>query len=395
MSEITMPRLSESMVDGTIIRWLKHDGQDVVCDEELVEIETDKAVMTYAAPVSGTLHVVAPEGSTIAVGEPIAQIGLEAAQDDRPPAPVSGTADVPMPPPEAMAASTRSSIEANGSVGAGRDGGSRSATPLARRTARAHNVALEQLDGTGPRGRITRADVLAAARITTQPSPELIEPTRVQQVIARRMTQANGTPDFAVQTEVAMDATIELRARLKDVADDEPAPSINDFIVKSCAIALRHHPRVNGSYVDGHFRLHGNVNVGVAVAREDALVVPVVHDADTKSLRTIASVARRLSDRVRTGAITPDELSGATFTVSNLGMFGMTAIHPVIDPPQAAILGVGAVRDTLARIDGEIRDHRLMTLTLVADHRILYGADAARFLAEIAALLETPLRLLL
>jgi pyruvate dehydrogenase E2 component (dihydrolipoamide acetyltransferase) len=410
-----MPRLSESMVDGTIIRWLKQDGEDVARDEELVEIETDKAVMTYAAPADGTLQVIAPEGSTIAVGEVIARLGAQAAVPaDEPPAPAAATADVPTPPPEAMAASSRSPIEGNGSVGAVTDGGARLATPLARRAAKAHDVALEQVDGTGPRARITRADVLAAAGVAppaqpteqtnapdAEPDPpdtetsQLIEPSRVQQVIARRMTQANATPDFAVQAEVAMDAAIELRAQLKSVADNEPAPSINDFIVKACAIALRHHPRVNGSYADDGFRLHGNVNVGVAVAREDALIVPVVRDADAKSLGAIAREVRRLTDRVRGGGVAPDELSGATFTVSNLGMFGMTAIHPVIDPPQAAILGAGAIRDTLARVEGEIRDRKLMSLTLVADHRILYGADAARFLEEIVKLLEAPLRLIL
>lgn len=415
MSEITMPRLSESMVDGTIIRWLKQDGQNVARDEELVEIETDKAVMTYAAPADGTLQVIAPEGSTIAVGEVIALLGGQAAaRGDQPPAPAAATADVPTPILEAMAASTRSPFEGNASVGAATDGTDRSATPLARRAAKAHDVALERVDGTGPRGRITRADVLAAAGVVPGARPseqtiapvaepnrpdsetsELIEPSRVQQVIARRMTQANATPDFAVQAEVAMDAAVELRAQLKAVADDEPAPSINDFIVKASAIALRHHPRVNGSYADEGFRLHGKVNVGVAVAREDALIVPVVQDANAKSLGAIAGEVRRLSDRARSGAITPDELSGATFTVSNLGMFGMTAIHPVIDPPQAAILGAGAIRDTLVRVEGEIRDRKLMSLTLVADHRILYGAEAARFLAEIAALLEAPLRLVL
>jgi len=172
-------------------------------------------------------------------------------------------------------------------------------------------------------------------------------------------------------------------------------PSLNDLVVKACATALRHHPRANGSYRDGAFELHPRVNVGVAVAAEDALVVAVVKDADAKSLGAIARETRRLAERVRSGAIAPPELSGATFTVSNLGMFGMTAITPVINPPQAAILGVGSLRETLARVDGEIVERTRMTLTLSCDHRILYGADAARLLGEIRDLLQAPLALAL
>jgi pyruvate dehydrogenase E2 component (dihydrolipoamide acetyltransferase) len=210
------------------------------------------------------------------------------------------------------------------------------------------------------------------------------------------MAESKATiPHFQVQSEVAMDAAIALRAELKASVNGDAAPSLNDLIVKACALALRQHPAANGSYVDGGFELHGRVNIGVAVAAEDALVVPVVKDADTKSLGSIARETRRLAERVRTGEISPPELSGGTFTVSNLGMFGMTAITPVINPPQAAILGVGALRETLARVDGEIVDRTLMTLTLSCDHRILYGADAAWLLADVRTLLETPLGLAL
>jgi pyruvate dehydrogenase E2 component (dihydrolipoamide acetyltransferase) len=167
------------------------------------------------------------------------------------------------------------------------------------------------------------------------------------------------------------------------------------LIVKACAIALRWHPRANASYADGGFDEHERVNVGVAVAGEQTLVVPVVQDADKKALAQIARETRRLAERVRTGAISPPELSGGTFTVSNLGMYGMTQIVPVINPPQAAILGVGAIRETLARDEGEIVERRLMTLTLSCDHRILYGADASLFLGDVKSLLEAPLRLAL
>jgi pyruvate dehydrogenase E2 component (dihydrolipoamide acetyltransferase) len=323
---------------------------------------------------------------------------------------------------------------------------------MARRIAGVHGIDLGSLAGSGPRGRVVRADVMAAAgldeaapaapaaadpvpdAVPDAPAPgarrsdarmagagtsdartsdaraadgaaggrggsERVALSRLQQLIARRMSEAKATiPEFQVQTEVEMTAAVAFRAQLKQLAASQglPAPSLNDLIVKACGLCLRRHPRANGSYVDGAFELHERVNVGVAVAAEDALVVPVIDDADIKTLGQIASDSRRLAESVRAGTITPPELSGATFTVSNLGMYGMTAITPVINPPQAAILGVGAIRDVLARDgDGEIVDRKLLSLTLSCDHRILYGADAAQFLAAIRAVLESPVSLAL
>jgi pyruvate dehydrogenase E2 component (dihydrolipoamide acetyltransferase) len=212
------------------------------------------------------------------------------------------------------------------------------------------------------------------------------------------MAEAKATvPEFQVQTEVAMDAALELRGRFKVLGGDGTiVPSVNDLIVKASGLALHAHPLANGSYKDGNFELHPRVNIGIAVAARDALVVPVIAEADVRSLGAIATDARRLAERVRTGTITPPELTGGTFTVWNLGMCGMTAIGPVINVPQAAILGVGATRAVLAHTpDGEIVPRSLMTLTLTCDHRILYGADAAQFLATLRALLEKPLKLTL
>ena len=190
-----------------------------------------------------------------------------------------------------------------------------------------------------------------------------------------------------------MDAAIALRRQIK-TAGISP-PSFNDLIVKAAAIALRAHPRANGAYRDGHFELYSRINIGIAVAAQDALVVPTIFDADQKSLGTIAAEAGRLASRVRDRTITPPELSGATFTVSNLGMYGMSAITPVINSPQAAILGVGTIRPDLARVDGDIVERQLLTLTLSCDHRILYGAGAAQFLSDIRTQLEQPVRLAL
>jgi pyruvate dehydrogenase E2 component (dihydrolipoamide acetyltransferase) len=446
MTAIVMPQLSDSMQEGTILRWLIADGAPVARGEELLEIETDKATMTYESEVEGILEVVTPDGATVPVGEVIARLGdgsrVAPVSDAGASAPAgdlasAGAAGLFAPAGDLVSAGAAglsapaTAPRRNGSNG----GGDRAAapavallaTPVARRLADAHGVALAQIAGTGPRGRITKADVAQAAGIETAPryttaapappavpaAPDAPSPgpteggakgsttveelSRLQQLIARRMAQAKATvPHFQVQTEAIMDEAIALRSRLKALADPTaPTPSFNDIIIKACAIALRQHPRVNGSYEDGRFELHSRVNIGFAVAADDALIVPTLFDADLKSLGTIATESGRLAERVRSGAITPPELSGGTFTVSNLGMYGMTAITPVINPPQAAILGVGALREVLTRVDGEIVDRTLMTFTLSCDHRILYGADAARFLGEIKALLQAPLRILL
>jgi pyruvate dehydrogenase E2 component (dihydrolipoamide acetyltransferase) len=277
--------------------------------------------------------------------------------------------------------------------------------------AREKGLDLSSLSGTGPGGRIVKADVEGATaptptaqRATPEtPTPdtqtgkgssELVELTRTQQLIARRMAESKATvPDFALDMDIDMAAAVAKRAHLKDVV--EVVPSFNDMVVKACALALREYPRANGSYKDGHFELYSRVNVGVAVAAHEALVVPTVFDADKKSLGEIARDTRTLAERVRASAVTPPELSGGTFTVSNLGMFGVTEFSAVINPPQAAILAVGKMEPRAVVRDGEIVARNIMTLTLVCDHRILYGADAAEFLARIKALLEHPIALAL
>ena len=220
--------------------------------------------------------------------------------------------------------------------------------------------------------------------------------TRLQQTVARRMAESKATaPDFVLTVEVDMEEAVELRKQLKAAAGDEPAPSFNDFVVKASALALRDFPRANGAYRDGKFELYSRVNVGIAVAGQDALVVPTVFDADRSRSATIARESRALAERVRAGAITPPELSGGTFTVSNLGMFGIKRFVAVINPPQAAILAVGALEPRPVVRDGKVVVRSMMELTLSCDHRILYGADAAEFLAKIREYLENPLRLAL
>ena len=423
MTEVLMPKLSDSMEEGTIISWLKLAGERVEVGDELLEIETDKATVTQAAEVAGILEILADEGATVPAGEVIARIGVSAPASDEvsPKAAESDALVAARPALEALNPIGSSGVvmPANAGSAVRSNGGGRSpATPLARRVAAVHGVALEDVSGTGPLGRITRTDVLHQAGIgprspagqapssapSSAPPSDLAtgavsrqELSHLQRRIARRMSEAKATiPHFQVQTDVVMDLAVALRNELKRVADEgDPVPSFNDMVIKATALALREHPLANGSYKDGAFELHETINIGVAVAADEALVVPTVFDAAGKALGRISQETRLLAARVRSGEITPGELSGGTFTVSNLGMFGMTAITPVINPPQAAILGVGAMRGTLAREEGEIVDRTLLTLTLSCDHRILYGADAARFLARVRELLETPLKLLL
>jgi pyruvate dehydrogenase E2 component (dihydrolipoamide acetyltransferase) len=221
--------------------------------------------------------------------------------------------------------------------------------------------------------------------------------TRLQQVVARRMAESKATaPHFYLQSEIDMSAAVGARARLKATTPDgEIVPSFNDMVVKACALALRSFPYANGAYRDGRLELYSRVNVGVAVAAQDALVVPTVFDADRKGLREIATDTRSLAAKVRDGSITPPELSGGTFTVSNLGMYGVTNFSAVINVPQAAILAVGAITERPVVRDGQITTAHLLGVTLACDHRILYGAPAAGFLARIRALLEEPLALAL
>ena len=496
--EIVMPRLTDSMEEGTVVRWLVAPGDRVERGQPIAEIETDKATMTYESDSSGVvLELLAEEGETLPLGAVIARLGGpgDAPVHAAPPRGDGAEATAPeaaAPQASALEASAQraSAPEASASgttapeaavseptapeaPDAARDGQERPdgrlrASPLARRLARELGIDLATVKGSGPGGRIVRADVEAAAGAaatstvgeaaavasgaatgadeSAAPTPEDaavaagtevadragaaneaaavatsppltpaadIEPTatpprpegargastfeeldRTQQTIARRMAESKATvPDFALERTVDMEACRELRERLRGRIN--PLPTFNDLVVKACALALRDHPRVNGSYRDGRFELHERINVGIAVARPNALLVPTVFDADRKPLAAIARETRRLVERVRTGEITPPELAGGTFTVSNLGMFGVDRFTAIVNPPQAAILTVGAVAPRPAvAADGSLCVRHSVVLTLVLDHRIVYGADGAQFLARVAELLEEPLAML-
>jgi pyruvate dehydrogenase E2 component (dihydrolipoamide acetyltransferase) len=444
-TDIVMPRLSDSMEEGTILRWLKSPGDPVELGEELVEIETDKANMVYEADAGGTLiEVVASEGDTLPIGEVIARVGEpgESVSDGdgtgggggghrESPSPVPGSAasrEPRVPAPDPLPAPTPSTSEAPAAVQpqptAPTGDGRVKASPLARRIARERGLDLAGLAGSGPGGRIVKADVeraiaagpsaapgaAPAPAAPTGPTPGAAERpetakgsvsfeelTKLQSTVARRMAESKATaPHFYLSVEADMSRAVEARGHLKAAAGEgDPVPSFNDMVVKACAIALREHPRANGAYRDGRLELYSRVNVGVAVAARDALVVPTIFDADLKGLRQIATETRALAERVREGTVTPPELSGGTFTVSNLGMFGISSFAAVINPPQAGILAVGAIAEKPVVRDGEVAVGHVMPMTLACDHRILYGADGARFLDRIRNLLEEPLGLAL
>jgi pyruvate dehydrogenase E2 component (dihydrolipoamide acetyltransferase) len=418
--DVTMPRLSDSMEEGTVLRWMKSVGDEVKRGDELVEIETDKANMTYEATDEGVLlEILAEEGSTLPIGEPIARIGEpgEAGSNGAPRREQPTQEEEKQPEPEPARAPAATQERAAPSPSADGDGRVK-ASPVARRMARELNVQLDQVEGSGPGGRIVKADVEAAAGGTQAPAPaavpraeraptletakgevQVVELTRIQSTIARRMAESKATiPHFYLSMEIDMTEAVKLRARLKEVAAEEQAvPTFNDMVVKACARALRDFPRANGAYRDGRLELYSRVNVGVAVAAQDALVVPTIFDADMKSLGEIAARSRELAAKVREGEITPPELSGGTFTVSNLGMFGISNFSAVINPPQAAILAVGAL-EPKAVVDRDTRRvavRDMMGVTLACDHRILYGADGAQFLGRVRDLLQQPLALAL
>jgi pyruvate dehydrogenase E2 component (dihydrolipoamide acetyltransferase) len=390
------------MDEGTVLQWLVAEGDRVEVGQPLVEIETDKATVTHEADAAGVvLALTVGEGATVPLGAPIAVIGEPG--EELPAAKA----------PEAVAAAraaTQSAAPAPAPPPPPGPGKRRKASPLARRLAAQLEVDLDGLTGSGPNGRVIRADVERAAADGGRAEPvptaaegaarakgdtSVHELTRVQQTVARRMAQSRATvPDFELRCEVDMSGVVALRDRLREVTD--PLPSYNDFIVKAVALTLRDFPRVNGAYRDATVETYSRINVGVAVAADDALVVPTIFDADRLSLGEISRRSRELAARVRDGSIGPADLAGGTFTVSNLGMYGVDSFSAVINPPQAAILAVGSLKPR-AVVDetGGVVARPTVVLTLACDHRVLYGADGAAFLARLRELLERPDALIL
>ncbi|GAA2886077.1 dihydrolipoamide acetyltransferase family protein [Streptomyces mexicanus] len=478
MPEILMPRLSDTMEEGTLSRWLKHEGEQIHRGDVIAEIETDKATMELEAYDEGPLtRLLVAEGSTVSIGTPVAVVGEESAsareEGAAPPAvdtetersaPAQATGPAEPPEPAAPAPTGEPPAQAASVPSPGRE--STQATqrvptsPLARRIAAEHGIDIATITGSGPGGRIVRADIDAAitrrGRQTapapgTQPAPvapheqpsvqpvaedteetplrparrltpqkfvrgaqlashlageqgidtsagddaEEVPLSRVRRLTAERLAQsAQQAPHFYLTCTVDAEPLLAFRAEINArLGGQSPRVSVNDLIVKACATALRTHPELNASWDDTRILRHHRIHIGIAVALDDGLNVPVLHDADRKTLTDITREAHTLADKARSGRLTLDELTGGTFTISNLGPYGIDHFTAVINPPQAAILAVGAAHPQPVVRDGELAPGTVMALTLSIDHRVLDGATGAAFLAGLKELLEQPLRI--
>ena len=368
--DVAMPKLSDSMEEATVLAWLKRPGDMVERGEPLVEVETDKATVVYEAELNGVLdEILVDDGQTAALGAPIARLR---------------TGDAPASAPKPAAAANP---------------GRARATPVARKLANERGVPLDGVAGSGPGGRIVAADVPAGTTVSAPASGRgtatPVSPTATQRTIARRMAASRASiPEFTVDAEIDMDAAARLREELRSAGAD-PVPSFNDLLIRAVALALRAFPALNATYEDDHPVRHSRVNVGFAVDAGDALIVPTVYDADTKSVPELARETRVLAEGARNRSLSPDQVAGGTFTVSNLGMLGVRRFNAVINPPQAAILAVGEVAERAVVRDGAVVPRPVMDASLSCDHRVVYGAEAARFLAEVRRLLEHPSLLLM
>ncbi|QBI56650.1 dihydrolipoamide acetyltransferase family protein [Streptomonospora litoralis] len=437
MTEIYMPRLSDTMEEGVISSWVKNVGDEVSTGDVLVEIETDKAVMEHEAYADGYLIKQAvSEGDTVPIGAVIAYVGES--PDEAPPEGESASggaapaqeesAEQPaaqaeeQPARETAPQQTEAPQQPASSGPDGSPGTRPRSSPLARRLAREYGLDIESINGSGPKGRIVRADIEAAAQQRpAEPAPAAAAPqaaasgvgapaqesyddgrdsaelsvSNVRKVIARRLVQSKQeAPHFylrrTIDAEGLKDFRSQINAQLEETGNKV---SFNDLIVKACATTLRTHPEVNRSWVNEKLLQHNRINVGVAVAVEAGLIVPVLHDTDRMPLSEIGERSRELAGRARDGKLKPQEMSGGTFSVSNLGMYGMDSFSAVINPPEAAILAVGAMKQQPVVRDGEVVARNTMSLELSVDHRAVDGAVGAAFLKDLAEVLENPVRI--
>jgi len=428
-----MEALSPTMEEGRLVAWKKKEGDAVKAGETLAEVETDKAVMELVAREDGVLRkIVLGEGATVPVGALVAIVGgkdedISLVLPPTSPAPVvggglsrgagaaPGTAKAPAaaatPAPATVAAPSLHPAPSHPTPGSSRVRSS----PLARRLAAERGLDLRLVPGTGPAGRITKRDVDAAgaavrpaAAAPAAPAlavvPGMAAPpggvrdvplTTMRKTIARRLVESIGpVPHFYLTSEIEMERAWEARAHLAGLGDAYKV-SFNDLIVKAVALALRQHPAVNASFLEDRIRYHGDVHVGMAVAVEDGLITPVIRHADRKGLLEIAAEAKTLAERARARRLTPEEYTGATFSVSNLGMFDIDEFTAVINPPEAGILAVGRIAQRAVVADGQLAVRRTMRVTMSCDHRVVDGATGAKFLQTVKLMLENPLAMLL
>jgi len=457
MADVQMPRLSDSMETGKILRWLKKEGEDVKKGDPLVEIESDKANIEVEAYASGKLSkIVVAEGESAPIGAVIAQIGDGASTPSTPNAAPQGQAPAAAEAPkaqasapvaqgdQAVAATAQVAADAGGEqyphggpddrteVGAAaqaalnvirrpteqEDGERQRVSPVARRLAEEQGVDLSRIQGTGPGGRITKEDVESAAQRPAAPTPtlprergreierqptarptgevEVVELTKLQSTVAMRLVQSKfSAPHFYVTSEIAMDDAVRLRQMFNEAVDKPESISINDLIVKAVALALTKFPEINASWADGHIERKPDINIGIAVGLADRLIVPVLRNTDQKSLKEISTESKQLIERARTNKAAAQDYVGNTFTISNLGMYDVDQFTAIINPPDSAILAVGSIEDKAVVKDGLVVPGKRMRVTLSVDHRVFYGVTAAEFLQEVKRLLQSPMALVL
>lgn len=431
ITKVLMPKLSDAMETGKVIKWLKKEGDAVKGGDVIAEIETDKANVEIEAFGGGVLRkIMVGEGGQVPVGDMIGVIAdpaddigsVATAPSPRPaaaaPAP-SAAPSTARPDPLPAMESYKSAPATNAVVpmsaapaqAPGRDGRVK-ASPLARKVAAQSGVDLRLLQGTGPGGRIVRRDVetaAAAPRPAAAPAPsrpQFVIPQRseaefedrplsaMRAIIAKRMPLSKApVPHFYVTSEVSMDRAWALRAELNGL-EGQPKVSVTDMVIKACALALLKNPGVNAQLQGQNLRVFNRAHIGIAVALDEGLITPVLRDCDVKPLAQIAVEARDLAERARGGKLRAQEFSGATFSVSNLGMYDVEEFSAIINPPEGAILAVGSVLEKPVAESGQLRVGRRMKMTISCDHRVMDGAMGARFLQDVKRLLEEPLRLL-
>ena len=423
-TKVVMEALSPTMEEGRLVEWKKQEGDAVAVGDVLAEVETDKAVMELVARAGGTLlKQVVPAGATVPVSEPVALIGEpgEAVEDGKPTsAQKQATQPTPgenrpvsmppaPPPPSAPVAQSTAPAPADGAPAVPpravpASGGRVKASPLARRIAAERGIDLGGLAGSGPEGRVVLRDLEHAAAAQPAPRPVFraaegapytdVPLNQVRKTIARRLVQSIGPiPTFYLTTEVDMERAWDARDALKPLGDD-PKVSFNDIVLKAVAAALRQHPACNAWWQDDHIRYWHEVHVSMAVAIEDGLITPVIRHTDLKSLREIAAESQDLAARARERRLKPEEYTGGTFSVSNLGMLDIDEFTAVINPPEAGILAVGRIAEKAVVHEGQLAVRRRLRLTMSCDHRVIDGATGAQFLKTLKAMLENPLAML-
>jgi pyruvate dehydrogenase E2 component (dihydrolipoamide acetyltransferase) len=430
--EVIMPKMGDAMEEGTLVKWLKSEGDEVSEGDVIAEIETDKVTLELEAEDSGTLaQLMADEGQDIPVGEAIAFIQGEGEEvperDGQAQAEEAEEAEGGKEGGEARAATaTQAPEEEEGTEeeprADGRADGRFRASPIVKRLAQENNLDLSKIEGTGPAGRIVERDVraalergdaqadgraeeapeaapaptpAAAPEPTGAPGTELVEPSRMLQIIGERMTQSKQqVPHYYATAEVEMDELMALRKQLNEQLEEQGIKlSVNDFVMKASAIALKDYPNLNALWTSQGIELHQQVDMAMAVALEAGLITPVIKDAANKTLSAISAASKDLAKRAREGGLKPEEYQGGTITVSNMGMFGVESFAAIINPPQAAIVAVSSIMQRAIFKGEEVVPVSIMKLTLSADHRISNGAEGGQYLAEVKRLLEHPMTL--